>query len=303
MRKRRRFYRGSVNHIYQRTTSGNNLFYGYEDFLTFFTIMSVAVRSAGIQVLAVCLMYNHFHMLVRTETMRQLSDFMNHCCSWYAREFNFAVGRSGQLLKKNFGSAPKKDDKAIRNTINYIGNNPVEKRICSRPEQYRWNFLAYAFSSSPFSEPITIRNVSKRLRRAIKAVRSMSQLNLPLKSNYILLLFKGLSDREIEQLVDCIVSEYLFIDFDAAASYYGSLSKMIEAMAYNTGSEYDIREEWDSESDMAYDRMIEVVKDVSPEMPVHKVAGLPDSRKKELMNILRERTGASLRQLTRFLCL
>ena len=62
MRKRRRFYRGSVNHIYQRTTSGNNLFYGYEDFLTFFTIMSVAVRSAGIQVLAVCLMYNHFHM-------------------------------------------------------------------------------------------------------------------------------------------------------------------------------------------------------------------------------------------------
>ena len=38
MRRRRRFYRGSLNHIYQRTVNGFNIFYSDEDYLVFYTI-------------------------------------------------------------------------------------------------------------------------------------------------------------------------------------------------------------------------------------------------------------------------
>ena len=79
-----------------------------------------------------------------------MSDLINHACAWYAREFNQSVSLAGRLLKKNFGSAPKRDDKAVRTAINYVGNNPVEKRLCVCPEEYRWNFIAYGNSRHPF---------------------------------------------------------------------------------------------------------------------------------------------------------
>ena len=300
MRKRRKFYGGVVNHVYQRTTSGNNLFYGYEDFLTFFTIVSVSARSSQVKIIAMTLMYNHFHSLIVTESMCQLSDFMNHACSWFARESNRFTGKSGQLLKKNFGSAPKWNDKDVRTAVNYVGNNPVEKKICTRPEQYRWNFLQYAVVPNPFSEPLVLRHASKRMKRAVKEVVSMSRLNLPLKFNMIRRLFKGLNDIEIEQLVDFIITEYNFIDYEAAISYYGSYSKMIEAMNSNTGSEYDIRQEWDPDSDLTYRNMVEYVQKAMPDMPVSRVSSLPDDEKQKLARAFAHMS-ATPRQIARFL--
>lgn len=300
MRKRRKFYSGVVNHVYQRTVSGNNLFYGYEDFLTFFTIMSVSARKAQITFLELCLMYNHFHALIVTESMSQLSDFMNHACSWFAREFNQFTGNAGQLLKKNFGSALKWSEKDVRTAINYVGNNPVEKKICKRPEQYRWNFLQYAVSSNPFSEPLVLRRASKRMKRAVKEVTSMSQLNLPLKFILIRRLFKGLTSIEIEQLVDYIISTYNFIDYQTAISYYGSYEKMLEAMNSNTGSEYEIREEWDPDSDLAYFHMVEYVQNTFPDMPANRVTTLPDAQKQNL-SLVFSRMSATPRQISRFL--
>lgn len=300
MRKRRKFYGGVVNHVYQRTMSGNNLFYGYEDFLTFFTIVAVSVRSSQVKLIALTLMYNHFHSLIVAESMQQLSDFMNHACSWFARESNHFTEKTGQLLKKNFGSAPKWSDKDVRTAINYVGNNPVEKKICSRPEQYRWNFLQYAVTPNPFSEPLVLRRASKRMKRAVKEVVSMSRLNLPLKFTMILRLFKGLNNIEKEQLVDFIITEYNFIDYEAAISYYGSYPKMIEAMNSNTGSEFDIREEWDPDSDLTYQNMVEYIQNTMPDMPVSRVSSLPDAEKQKLA-LLFSRMSATPRQIARFL--
>lgn len=300
MRKRRKFYRGVVNHVYQRAMSGNNLFYGYEDFLMFFTILSVSARAAPVTVLGLCFMFNHFHALIVAESMSQLSDFMNHACSWFARDFNKFTGRTGQLLKKNFGSAPKWDEKDVRTAINYVGNNPVEKKICARPEQYRWNFLPYDVTSNPFSEPLVLRHASKRMKRAVKEVKTMSQLNLPLKFTLIRRLFKGLTSVEVEQLVDFIISEYNFIDYQMAISYYGSYEKMLEAMNSNTGSEYDIREDWDPDSDLIYLHMVEYLQNTFPDMPVNRVTTLPDEQKLDLARVF-SRMSATPRQIARFL--
>lgn len=301
MRKRRRFYRGVVNHVYQRTVSGCNLFYGDEDFLTFFTIFSVCVRSTDVSVLSLCLMYNHFHALAIANVRKQLSELINHACAWYAREFNQSVSQTGRLLKKNFGSAPKRDDKAVRTAINYVGNNPVEKRLCVCPEEYRWNFIAYGNSRHPFSEPLVLRNASRPLRRAVKEVDSMVQLNLPLKFAQLSRMFRRLSAKEAEQLVDYIISEYMFIDFEAAASYYGSYSKMVEAMRFNTGSEYDLHEEHDSCSDKAYQEMMDCIREVRPLHPVRTVISLSKDQKLELASLLRSRTSATPYQIFRFL--
>ena len=301
MRKKRRFYRGVVNHIYQKTSSGDNLFYDYEDYLAFYTIFAVCARSMNIITLELSLMRNHFHGLAITESAEELSSFMERCCSWYARESNIVIGRKGRLFKKNFGSAPKWDEKSIRSAINYVGNNPVEKGICKTAEECRWTFLAYYENRHPFSEPIILDKASKPLRRAVKEVKAMAALNLPLKHQQLSRMMKKLSPQEKEQLVDYIISEYLPFDYQKLISYYGLYEAMLTAMNSNTGSEHEINEEWYPESDLAYSEMIEFVKKERPENMVRSVITLPLEDKHKLAAKLRCHTSGSDRQICRFL--
>lgn len=301
MRKRRKFYRGVVNHVYQKSINGVNLFYNYEDFLVFYTIFAVCVKSAKIQVLELCIMHNHFHCLIRTSTVQELSCFMDRFTSWFVMEFNTSIGRKGKLLKKNFGSAPKWDEKAVRNSINYVGNNPVEKKLCKRAEEYRWNFLAYEFSKNPFSEPLKREYASKPLRRALKETDNMEQLNLPIKFVQIRRMMKDLTNKEKEQLIDYIICKYLPFDYEELISYYGSYQTMLTAMNSNTGSEYDIPEERGLESDVEYDRMAAYIQKMNPEILIRSVTVLPQAEKASLAMELKRNTNASYKQIWRFL--
>lgn len=301
MRKRRKFYSGVVNHIYQKSTDGSNLFYDYEDFLVFYTILSVCAKSSAIKPLMLCIMFNHFHLLARTTTFQELSGFMDRVTSWFVMEFNHAVGRKGKLLKKNFGSAPKWNDKSIRTTINYIGNNPVEKHLCNAAEEYRWNFLGFIESKNPFSESIKREKASKAMRRALAEIDSAVGLNLPLKYAQLRRIFRKLSADEMEQIVDYIIYVYLPFDNEGLTNYYESYESMLTAMHSNTGSEHDIREEWYPESDTAYLEMIKHTRSKWPEKMVRSVIMMNPDEKIKLAKELKNKTTASQRQIERFL--
>ena len=301
MRKRRKFYNGSINHIYQRSADGNNLFYDYEDFLVFYTILSVCARSSDIKPLMLCIMYNHFQLLMRTMTIQELSEFMDRVTSWYVMEFNYSIGRKGRLLKKNFGSAPKWNEKAIRTAINYIGNNPVEKNLCEAAEDYRWNFIAFIHSPHPFSESIRRDKASKAMRRVLNEIDSAVDLNIPLKHAQLRRIFRKLSDIEKEQIIDYIIYRYLPFDKEELLKHYESYESMLAAMHSNTGSEHDIREEWNPESDTSYIEMTQYIRSKWPEKPARSVIMSVPEGKIKLAKELKNNTSGSRRQIARFL--
>lgn len=301
MRKRRKFYRGVVNHVYQRTIDGVHLFYTKEDCLVFFTILSVCAKNADVQILELCLMHNHFHLLIKTETVQELSRFMDHFSSWFVREYNSCICRSGKLFKKNFGSAPKWDDKRLRSAIIYIGNNPVEKHFCHRAKDYRWNFLAYRNSSNPFSEKIVKSQLSYQMRKSLKIVENMANLNLPLKYTLLNRLTKGLSDNEVEQLTDYIISSYLPIEYEELESHFKSFDAMIAAMESTTGDDYDIKEARDSFSLTSFREMMNHLKKRMPEYKIRGVTILALDEKILLHRELLTHTSATGQQICNFL--
>ena len=301
MRKRRKFYRGVVNHVYQRTIDGFQLFYTREDCLVFFTIFSVCAKSVDIQILELCLMHNHIHLLVNTESIQELSGFMDHFSSWFVREYNTYVGRKGKLLKKNFGSAPKWDDKKLRSAIIYVGNNPVEKGFCLRAYEYRWNFLAYRNNQYPFSQPILRRNASNNMRRALKEVDAMVSLNLPLKYAQLNRLFKNLNDNESEQLVDYVISSYLPFDYDELESRFKSFESMLHAMESTTGNDYDINESRDNFSMKVFEEMMACMETKLPRNRVRSVTTYTLDEKVALYKELQSHTSASVQQICSFL--
>ena len=113
-------------HVYQRTVNGFNIFYEREDFLLFYTIFSIVAKQYALKVVELCLMIDHVHILLLSDSLEVISAFIRHYTSLFVKGYNVGVGRHGPLFHKSFGSAPKKGSKKIRSAIVYIGNNPVE---------------------------------------------------------------------------------------------------------------------------------------------------------------------------------
>ena len=301
MRKRRRFYRGVTNHVYQRTVDGMHLFYSIEDCLVFFTIFSVCVQSDEVQVFEACLMHNHVHFLAKTETVQQLSRFIDHYTSWFVHEYNTFAGRKGRLFQKNFGSAPKWEDKKLRSAIIYVGNNPVEKHFCKRAIEYRWNFLAYKECPYPFSEKLIKRNASRKLNKALKEVDTMVKLNLPLKYAQLIRMTQDLSDKEMEQFVDYVIYAYSPFDYEELTSHFKSFESMLEAMDSTTGDDFDIRESRDNFSLDAFNEMIRYMQKSMKRYEIRKITTLPIEKKMEIYHDLHSHTSASVQQICNFL--
>ena len=105
-----------------------------------------------------------------SEEVYALVEFMSNVAIQFVKEYNRYHNRVGPLFSECFGSAPKAGLKLLRTAIAYLFNNPVERLLCKRAQEYRWNFLAYAASDNPFSDPLVLKKASRRLRRALKEV-------------------------------------------------------------------------------------------------------------------------------------
>ena len=299
--KKRKFTPRECLHIYQRTTSGFNIFYDREDALVFYTIYSVLAKFYNVKVLALCLMVDHVHSLLSSETLNGVSDFIRHYTSLFVSEYNQSIGRHGALFHKSFGSAPKVGAKKVRSTIVYVGNNPVEKALCSKAEEYRWNFLAYLEDENPFSTHKSSSRFSMKLRRAYTEVKGTHARNRYLTYSQIRRAFEGLSESESELLTDYIIRLYLPIDKDMLMSYYASCYDMLNAMHSTSGGEYDIREIFNPGSDKIYEQMVNYVHDELHIFPTRKVIALTTEAKLEIAAILSNRFAASKHEVSKFL--
>ena len=298
--KVRRFKKGAVNHIYQRTINRFNIFYDVADYVVYFTMFCCFAKQADVTVWGLCLMVDHIHALLQCNEMMSMSDFVSRVTSVYARCYNKYRSRTGPLFDERFGSAPKPDLKKLISSIIYVGNNPVERRICTRAEQFRWNFLAYADSDHPFSKKIYIKKISKAMLRSIRIVNCYVKRGLYLDYAVVDAIFTGLNSLEREQLVDYIIVSYNVIDYKALLCHFDSYQQMLVSMHSTTGSEYDLHEDMDRLSDAAYSDLIKEIKKMGISN-LRNIVCLSVDDKIRVAEILQKNTGVSSYQVRKFL--
>ena len=277
------------------------LFYCVSDYLVYFTHYCILARRYNVQVLSLCIMPDHVHDSVIVVKGRSLSLFKKRLNSQFARMHNEVCHMDGQLFEESYGIAPKIGGKAERTNLIYVGNNGVERNLCSRAEEYRWSFLAYAVTPNPFSDRLVIRESRWPMRRAIKEVKACFKAMRPLAYLQLQRLFAPLTDMEKAQLVDYVISLYNVIDYKAAISRFGSYEQMLTAMHSTTGSEHDIQEEFTGYSDAHYAKMARYVLRLPGVKDVHDILAWDDDRKWSLYQDLRGQFGATGKQIAKFL--
>lgn len=299
--KRRVFYPDIINHCYQRSADGGVLFYTQSDHLIYFTNYCIMARKHNVKVLSLCQMPDHVHDAISARHRDNLVKFKREVNGCFTRAYREYTRTEGPVFETPYGSAPKLGAKKGRTNLIYIANNPVERQLVTKAEDYRWNYLAYFLSPNPFSDPIVIRRASKPLRRAVKMTKAQFQAGLPM--NYVLLnnLTKELTSAEIQQFIDFVITTYNVIDYLEALRYFDHFADMMVSIHANTGSEYDLNEIFVGKSDKPYAQMTRILMKEADIQDIHDILSMSPEGKMELFRILRLHTGVMNEQIAKFL--
>lgn len=300
--KKRPFREGILNHCYQRSADGGVIFYSQSDYLVWFTTVCVAARKYKVKVLALCPMPDHIHMSVVADSVKDLSGFVGEANRTFSHAHNRICQTKFSWFESTYGSVPKAGAKEGRSNLIYVGNNPVERHLATRAEDYRWTFVAYAASKHPFSEKLVIRRASWYLKNAIREVRAQYQAGKPL--NYIQLkrMTEKLEEKEVRQLMDYAITLYNVIDYGECLRFFdGKFDHYLTALHSTTTHEYDLNETFVGWSDAHYAKMTHILLSEQQLADIHDFLSWPLEDRRKLFQLLSRKTHASRAQINKFL--
>jgi len=93
------------------------------------TLLEITERRTGeplVEIVAYCLMPNHFHLLTRELEDGGISKFLQKLTTGYTMYFNKWHERSGSLFQGRFKATHVADDRYLRYLISYIHLNPIK---------------------------------------------------------------------------------------------------------------------------------------------------------------------------------
>ena len=146
-----------------------------------FNLIRLFSKLYLVKVIGYCIMDNHFHLLVKSESadkysdeeiLTRLSEFYNRD-SWiykdkityyrqklsdiseyvkaikqsFSQWYNRSNNRSGYFWGDRFKSVLVEGGAALQNMLIYIDLNPVRANIVKKPEEYRWSSIGYRVQS------------------------------------------------------------------------------------------------------------------------------------------------------------
>lgn len=142
----------SFYHIYNRGVNKNNVFLDHQDRITFLRLLKRYLGKKTekkknseiypnycneIELLAFCLMNNHFHLFVYQEPETAIAHFMKSLTVAYSMYFNKKYKRVGAVFQQRYRGVRVTDDSQYLHISRYIHMNPKDY------ENYEWSSLPY----------------------------------------------------------------------------------------------------------------------------------------------------------------
>lgn len=105
-----------------------------------------------IEIIAFCLMPNHFHLLIKQNRDKAISEFLSKVTNSYTKYFNTKYNRVGPLFQGQFKAVLVESDEQITHLSRYIHLNPFVSDLINKLEDYSWSsFSDYLDKTSIFT--------------------------------------------------------------------------------------------------------------------------------------------------------
>ena len=138
---RKIYYENAFYHVYNRGVEKRNIFLDRDDHLAFLHLLKTALSPVQgatlprnrrkkfhdkIDLMAYCLMPNHYHLLLRQKTISGLTEFIRSLSTSYSMYFNKRYRRVGSLFQGIFKATDIRDENYLLWVSRYIHRNPPD---------------------------------------------------------------------------------------------------------------------------------------------------------------------------------
>ncbi|MEE9415175.1 MAG: transposase [Acidimicrobiales bacterium] len=123
-----------------RGRSHQTIFHDDTDRQFFVGLLLEVSERFNVQTHAYCLMSNHYHLLMHTESAL-LGRAMRHLNGVFTQFSNRRYGRDGTLFRGRYASRLICDDAYLLWVSRYIHRNPVEAGLCAHATSWRWSSM------------------------------------------------------------------------------------------------------------------------------------------------------------------
>lgn len=125
------------------------IFEGDADREALLAVIAQAMNRFDAQMLAYCLMGNHYHFVLHTR-QANLSLLMRHINGVYTQSFNRRHGKVGHLFQGRFKAIPVDRDAYLLEVCRYVELNPVRAQMVVAPGEWPWSsYLAHVDETMP----------------------------------------------------------------------------------------------------------------------------------------------------------
>jgi putative transposase len=131
-------FEGARQHVYSRGNRRQDIAEEPLDYGLLLWLVERAVERFKWDVLAYCLMPNHYHLLIETPEAG-LSRGMHLINGRYAQAFNAGRRLDGHLFQGRFGSKLVDSEGHALWLNRYIARNPVEAGLVGSPAAWKWS--------------------------------------------------------------------------------------------------------------------------------------------------------------------
>ena len=131
-------FSGAVYHVTSRGDRRESIFEDDQDRLIFLGIVARTLSRFDGQMLAYCLMGNHYHFVLHTRKAN-LSSLMRHINGVYTQAFNRRHDKVGHLFQGRFKAILVDRDAYLLEVCRYVELNPVRAGATRKPQTWPWS--------------------------------------------------------------------------------------------------------------------------------------------------------------------
>ena len=134
---------GAVYHVTSRGDRRESIFVDDTDRVAWLAVLGGAMDRFDAQVLAYCLMGNHYHLVLYTR-QANLSLVMRQINGVYTQNFNRRHGKVGHVFQGRFKAILVDREAYLLELCRYVELNPVRADMVSQPGHWLWSsYLAH----------------------------------------------------------------------------------------------------------------------------------------------------------------
>jgi putative transposase len=144
---------GGFYHVLNRGNGRMQLFHKPEDYLAFCAVLGEGLHRYPVNLLAWCLMGNHWHLVLSPPTSEALPALMHWVGVTHVRRHHahYRSAGGGHLYQGRYKCFGVQEDRHFLAVCRYVEANPVRAKLVERAQDWTWSSLGGGDKRAPLA--------------------------------------------------------------------------------------------------------------------------------------------------------